>query len=216
MQVSPLLPAQVVRSIAGLLREPDVQPVLDHLAPLALEERVHILRFLACRGLDNAAYVRLLNIWSTVLPSTHRLDTPDLRLALWRQSEWWDAFGLGHQMTVKEYDRLEALLDQVGCTAEGVDYFQWVALHPMYERVNAVWDEERRGAIISLARYAYIRAEGSQERFLARHLDDWINVQTDVIDILVAMKSRLLAHIAPWYLQHDPDLRPFLEDCFSA
>lgn len=71
-----------------------------------------------------------------------------------------------------------------------------------------IWDEHRRGAIICLARYAYKR---STELFLARHLDDWNTIQVDVIELLAALKSRVFARLAPWYIQHDPSLQPILE-----
>jgi hypothetical protein len=71
-----------------------------------------------------------------------------------------------------------------------------------------IWDEHRRGAIICLARYAYKR---STELFLARHLDDWNTIQRDVIELLAALRSRVFARLAPWYIQHDPSLKPILE-----
>lgn len=217
LNVSPLLNPALVDLVADGLRQ-GMAPDLIVLPLLAcpLDERIHVLRFLLHHEISDAAFqARLLQTWRILLPPTHPVDSPDLRQALWGLSAWWDAFGLGHQMTTADYDYLEATLNAAGSTEAGVSYLEWIALHPVSMRMDGITDATRRGAIISLGRYGFMRPHGSLETCLARHLDDVIDVQTDVIDMLAALRSRLLARLANWYLANDPHLKPLLKKLFA-
>jgi hypothetical protein len=211
MNTSPLLPSNIVEQVAELLKiENTKNEIIDLLNALPLEERIHILRFLYWNNICDAS--RIYDVWGAFIALDHPLNTKENRLMLNEISGWWDAFGKSHAMMEKDYDELERSLDMLGATPEGRDYFRWVALYPVgiEQRHHkwAVWDDERRGAIICLAKYAYSK---DMECFLARHLDDWCLIQADVAEILVGMRSRVLAKVASWYLMHNEDLKPVLE-----
>jgi len=214
VDIPPLLSSQQVDQMLELLQgQLSDQAEEALLVGLPLDERIHILRFLSLQpGVSKEAYARILSIWRDLLPPSHKADDPELREALWRQSEWWIAPTKDRAETEGRLDYLETLLERVGHTSLGISYFQWVALHPPYTRMDDVWDEHRRGALTSIARYGYSRSEGSCEIFLARHLDDWVNIQTDVIDIFAAMKSRLIVKIGSWYIEHDKNIAPFIQE----
>ncbi len=216
MEISPLLVPEQVEVIAEALRtrgnEEWGQTIL---APLPREVSLHMLRFLMLHGLPDEAHEQMLAIWRAILPQPPANDSVELREALWSQSAWWDAFGPHTPHELARIDQLEGLLNQIGTNTAGLEYFYWVAEHPPYSCMDDIWDEHRRGAIIALGRYGYSQNAARCEEFLVRHLDDWINVQTDALDILVATKSRLLARVAPWYMAHDPDVRPFLQTYFG-
>jgi hypothetical protein len=211
MNISPLLPATLVEHIMSLLAsEDDLQRIQLQLDPLPLEERVHVLRFLARRAsLSNQGEQYLVAVWRKLLLESHPLDSPDLRLALVQVCRGWDIWGEPPLPRTK-LDELETLLEQIGRTQEGTSYFEWVALHPHYPRMDNLFEEERRGALTALARYGFIRPNRSSEFFIARHLDDSPNVQDDVLHILEVMKSRVLARLAPWYMRYDEALKPTL------
>jgi hypothetical protein len=216
MEYSPLIDVEIAsfvkEAISGTLA---ISHIVDRLSALDISVSVQILRFFSYQvEVGQREREKIQDVWRKLLQADHPLDNPGLRQALDLQSEWWDAFGVKQSLDLEQYNISENLLEQVGHTIEGIGYFRWIALHPMYVRMDDVWDEERRGAIISLARYAYSRAEGSNELFFARHLDDWSVLQADVIEILVAMKSRLLPKIAPWYMVRDPDIRSILSTYF--
>lgn len=216
MQLSPLLDTEQVRHIVAALHHSQKDERLKALIEQAPREVVvHVLRALVLQGMPDDEYARMLVAWEAILQPPPAIDQPDLREALWRQSTWWDAFGDQSAETRTHMNRLEETLRTVGCTQAGIVYFQWVAEHPPNARLNGIWDEHRRGALVALGQYGYGALGSSCEVLLARHLDDWINVQTDVIDLLVAFKSRLLARLAPWYMAHDPDIRPFLQPYFE-
>lgn len=217
LHVSPLLNAALVDLVADGLQQ-GMAPDLIALPLLAcpLDERIHVLRFLLYREIGDAAFhARLLQTWRSILSPSHPLDSPELREALARLSAWWDAFGLGHQLTTDDYDYLEATLNAAGSSEEGVNYLQWIALHPLLARMDDIGDATRRGAIISLGRYGFMRPYGSLETALARHLDDGFTVQTDVVNILAALRSRLFARLANWYLANDPRLKPLVKKIFA-
>lgn len=211
MQVSPLLPNLLVEQVAQLLRSENSEDgVIELLNPLPLEERIHILRFLYWKNQIDASHI--YNVWEKFIPRDHPLNTRENRLMLNEIRNWWDAFGESYAMTGKDFDALEYALDMLGATVEGKEYFRWVALYPVgIEKAQskwAIWDDERRGAIICLAKYAY---SWETELFLARHLDDWCVIQTEVAEILAVMKSRMLAKVSSWYIKHDDNLKPILE-----
>ncbi len=214
MQISPLLPKDTVKHVCALLtgkgKSRDAH-ILAALADFPLEEKIHVLRFLynKLEGDDTIAY--LYRIWRSLVPLNHPLNTEEHRSALYEIGQWWDAFGCREGMTLQSYDVLEHQLDRLGMTAEGRTYFTWVALYPVGIEEGLIWDEHRRGAIVCLGKYAYCK---ETEFFLARHLDDWSTIQIEAVLILAALKSRLLAKLAPWYLIHDDGLKPLLEEYF--
>lgn len=175
----------------------------------SIEEKVHILRFIY-NGASDDMVAHIHRIWRSIIPQDHPLNTHEHKKALNAIATWWDAFGCAEGMTPSDYDVLEQLLDTLGATPEGRDYFKWVALTPVINPgKEGIWDEHRRGAIICLGKYAYSK---ETEVFLARHLDDWNTIQIEVVQILAAMKSRLLIKLAPWYMQNDDLLRPILNE----
>jgi len=211
MIVSPLLSADRVQQVFNLLQYSDDNDrlfALFHTAPL--DENLHLLRFLSFQPeVSGETYDRLIAIWRTLLPSTQREDNPLIRKALWRVSTWWDFEE--SPATSEENAHLEAHLAQIAGNEKGIDFLKWVVLHPPYRHeIDGIFDEHRRGAITSLARYAYGKQSDTNEIFFARFMDDWLNMQTDVIDILVAMKARILLKIMPWYIEHDTHIRPSL------
>lgn len=174
MLVSPMLPNAVVELVSSKLKntksgEHDIENLLEK---VPIEEKVHILRFLYNRSSNDIAD-SIHGIWRTMIPQDHILNTSENRKALNAIGQWWDTFGYTEGMTVLEYDTLEQSLDAFGATPEGVDYFKWVALYPVDPRRGNIWDEDRRGAIICLGKYAYNK---ETEVFLARHLDDWSTI----------------------------------------
>lgn len=218
LTVSPLLSEKLVYAVSEKLNsvrsDKRIQSYLD---PLPLDQKIHVLRFLLLRGeLSDAQEARIYALWRKILPAQHVSDSETLREALWQQSKWWNAFGPQVPAEQGHVDALEAFLDKEGHRPESADYFLWVALHPPFVRLHGIWDEHRRGALTSIARYAYSRPEASYELPIARHLDDWINMQTDALDILAAMKSSVLPRLAPWYKEHDSDLYPFLEEALPS
>lgn len=90
-----------------------------------------------------------------------------------------------------------------------MEFFKWVALSPSVPEQNKIWDEYRRGAVICIGKYCMGK---ERELFLVRHLDDWNTIQIEVVQMLAAMKSRLLAQVAPWYIEHDDLLKPIIEE----
>jgi hypothetical protein len=211
MLIPPLLQSSIVENIAALLKSGDAENEIPSvLKKLSLIESSHTLRFLFNKPeFSDAEIAHLLQIWYTIVPPTHNLDTVENRKALYAIGQWWDTFGQTENFS---YDELECLLDALGASPEGKAYFEWVALSPttmMQKKV--IWDEDRRGAIVSLGKYAYCR---ENEVFLAHYLDDAHIIQIEVIRILAALKSRLLAKLAPWYIQNDDLLRPILQEYF--
>lgn len=211
MNVSPLLPSNIVEQVAELLKRKNTKnEIVDLLNLLPLEERIHILRFLYWNNISDAS--RIYDVWGAFITRDHPLNTKENRLMLNEISRWWDAFSKSHAMARKDYDELERSLDVLGATSEGREYFRWVALYPVgIEQAQhkwAVWDDERRGAIICLAKYAYNK---ETELFMARHLDDWCLIQIDVAEILAGMRSRVLAKAASWYVMHNEGIRPVLK-----
>lgn len=215
MLVSPLLSLELVKHVLLLAKRGDARDeILDVLSALVLEERIQILRFLDnhCEGKYSSA---LYEVWQSYISYDHVLNTKEHRRALHEIGQWWDAFGGAEDLTIQQYDELEALLDTLGNTPEGIEYFKWVALNAVglyprrREEQPPIWDEHRRGAIICLAKYAYSK---EMELFLARHLDDWHTIQVEVIAILAALKSRLLPKLASWYIKDDSLLKPHLEE----
>ncbi|HLG63996.1 MAG TPA: hypothetical protein VKY19_18785 [Ktedonosporobacter sp.] len=214
MLVSPLLSADRVHRLSTLLStSTSEETILDEFKDFSVEEQIHMLRFLYERADISRAYKdHLYRVWHFLLPPHHDLDTVENRNLLHEIQHWWDAFELREGMTTQQYDALEASLDALGATAEGKEYFKWVALSPVdLKQEGHVWDEDRRGAVICLGKYSHDQAT---ELFLARHLDDTTVLQIEVVQILAARKSRLLARLAPWYLEHDIWLKPNLQEYF--
>jgi hypothetical protein len=212
MLIPPLLKSDVVSVIAILLKSDKVKDeILDKLKDYSESEKIHILRFLFNKPeFSEREIAHLLQVWYAIIPPTHHLDNEENRQALYQIGQWWDTFGLAKGMTSLSYDKLEEVLDELGATPEGRDYFKWLALSPIdMHRKIIIWDEDRLGALISLGKYAYNR---ETEEFLARHLDDAHVIQLQVVRILVAMKSRLLVKLAPWYIRNDDLLRPILQE----
>ena len=192
MNYSPLLPQEKITRLITLLKIPEATDniILQLNEITSQEEQVHILRFLSFQNdLSDISYNTIMNIWRQKISSEHVLDTQNARIALEKQAIWWDLFE--EDKSEEYYNDLEDTLNKLGNTSEGVDYFRWIALHPPYFGMDRVSDEQRRGAIICIAKYAFFRNDGSSEIFIARHMDDWINIQTDVINILVATKARI-------------------------
>ena len=213
MIVSPLLSQPLVERVSLLLQQKGTkEKIIEVLEKLPREEKIHVLRFLYIHSsTENISC--LYEVWGTYIPSTHVLNTKEHCRALHEIGSWWDTYRRAEDLSVKQYDELEAQLDALGNTAEGHEYFRWVALFPvsLYMPGSAqtrIWDEHRRGSIVCLAKYAYSR---ETERFLARHLDDWNTIGLEVLEILAAMKSRLLPKLAPWYVKHDSLLKPLLK-----
>lgn len=214
MLVSPLLSAERVQQLSALLSaSTPEETILDEFKECSVEEQIHMLRFLDERPDISEHYSdHLLRVWHHLLPSRHELDSVENRTLLHEIQHWWDAFELREGMTTQQYDAMEAALDALGATAEGKEYFKWVALSPVdLKQQGHVWDEDRRGALICLGKYSHDQAT---ELFLARHLDDTAVLQIEVVQILAARKSRLLARLAPWYLEHDIWLKPDLLEYF--
>jgi hypothetical protein len=211
MVIPPLLPESVVKNLFLLLKEKKGdEAILDMLKGFPLEEKIHILRFLSNKGEDEWI-PHIFRVWRSLVPVNHRLNTETNRRALQEIGQWWDAFGVREGMTVQQYDELEQVLDRLGATSDGKDFFRWVALYPVGSEHGTIWDEDRRGAIVCLGKYAF---SPETELFLARHLDDWNTIQVEVVYILAAAKSRLLARMAPWYMKNDDGLQPILEEFF--
>ena len=217
MLVSPLLSANLAADIMLMFQKGAGHSEIEQrLTGLPLEEQIHLLRLIFFQfELTDEGDKNLLSLWEKLLSPNHPLNTKQIRDMLWAQSGWWDAFQRIEWKDTHKTDEMEKSLDTFGQKESYVEYFKWVTLHPPYCHIHEIWDEHRRGAITSLGRYAYHRNGKSLEVFLCRHLDDWINVQMDTIDILVAMKSRLFAKLGPWYMENDPYLRPFLKEYFS-
>ncbi len=213
MRVSPLLSTENVGRISTMFSNNMSEDIiLDELKAFSIEEGVHILRFLHNKPEISETYTdRLYRVWRSIVPSHHDLDTPEHRKALYEIQRWWDVFALSEGMTSQRYDELEKVLDTLGATPEGKMYFRWVALSPVDSTHETLWDEDRRGAILCLGKYAY---HHETEQFLARHLDDWHMIQVEVIHIFVAMRSRLFAKLAPWYMDNDIWLQPYLKEYF--
>ncbi|HEU5229118.1 MAG TPA: hypothetical protein VFU49_14980 [Ktedonobacteraceae bacterium] len=212
--MSPLLSAESVHRLSTLLSTAtSAETILDEFKNFSLEEKIHMLRFLNERPDISDPYIdHLYRVWHSLLPSHHDLDTVENRNLLHEIQRWWDAFELREGMTTQQYDDMEASLDALGATAEGKAYFKWVALSPVdLEQERHVWDEDRRGAVICLGKYGHDKAT---ELFLARHLDDTAVLQIEVVQILAAIKSRLLARLSPWYLEHNIRLKPYLLEYF--
>lgn len=212
MLISPLLQEEIVLGVSFLLeRGSGESKIVDLLKDLPIEEAVHVLRFIYNKDLNIDIHL-ISTIWHTFIPRTHPLNTRENLRALNALGKWWDTFGSDEDISVQQYDAMELLLDTLGSSPEGKDYFKWVALYPVNQENNSnIWDEHRRGAIVCLGKYAYSK---ETELFLARHLDDWNTIQVEVVQILAAMKSRLLAKIAPWYLKNDDLLKEILEEYF--
>lgn len=170
MHVSPLLLQGLVEQVYTLLHEDNPkEEIILLLAPFPLEEKVHVLRFLYWHQVGDSQLI--LDIWRTLIAKDHPFNTAENRLALNEIGQWWNAFRDSYAMRGRSYDELENHLDALGATAEGRAYFRWVALYPVGRDKESkrwpVWDDERRGAIICLAKFAYSR---ETELFLARHL----------------------------------------------
>lgn len=214
MLVSPLLSHNLVEQIHMLLKKGrSEKEILSSLEKLSPEEKIHILRWIYNRcELSQSEIEHVLTIWRSLVPGTHPFHSADHKKALYHVGQWWDAFGEKEGMTIKQYDELERLLDGLGYKEQGKEYFKWVALYPVINiDENDIWDEDRRGAIVCLGKYGCGK---NIELFLARHLDDWSTIQIEVVQILAAMKSRLLAKLAPWYIENDTLLKPILEEFF--
>lgn len=212
MNVSPLLPAEVVATVRDLLgSEGDSVRIWELLRPLPVDVSIHILRFLWKEGAGEADQVEslLLGIWRQLLADSHPLDSGDVRQALLRLYRGWDIWSTW-PVSSDELAQMDELLDRIGHSPEGVEYFKWIALHPHYPRLDDIFDEERGGALTCLARYAYSRPSGALDVFLARFLDDAPNVHYEVLVILETMKSRILTTVIPWYMRYDDALRPIL------
>jgi|GEM_PF-4089202 len=215
MLVPPLLSPSLLQSITSLIEKNQTDGVMALLKNFPLEEKVHYLRYFYHQSPDEHVPC-IFTVWQACMPLDHPLNTEQYRHALYTAGMWWDVFKEQDQRRNPAYDTLEGMLEALGATDEGREFFRWVTLYPVgiQKWLNLspsemlIWDEHRRGAIICLARYAYKR---STEFFLARHLDDWNTIQIDVIELLAALRSRVLARLAPWYIQHDPSLKPILE-----
>jgi hypothetical protein len=211
MLVSPMLSISLVESVLSLLKNDENADyaIEELLRGFPIEKKVHILRFIYQHSTENIVD-SIQKVWRSIIPQDHELNTLENQKALNAIAIWWDAFGCIDGMTPSDYDVLEQSLDTIGITLEGRDYFKWVALSPVIDPVkNGMWDENRRGAIVCLYKYAYNQ---EMEIFLARHLDDWNTIQVDVVQMLAAMKSRLLVKLAPWYIKNDDLLRPILQE----
>lgn len=216
MNVSPLLDAEQVTRIDQSLKSPAAETeLIPILKEMPREVAIHTLRFLALHGVPDDAYAHLLTAWRALLPPPPEVDSVEMREALWHLSEWWDAFDAPTPAQRMRMDNLEDVLCAAGRTAAGVNYFVWVVEHPPYARMDEIWDEHRRGAIMALGQYGSSVLGRSCEVLLCRHLDDWVVLQADVVGILVAFNSRLLSTVAHWYLANDPDLQPFLVEYFG-
>ncbi len=209
MLTSPLLSAVLLQSLADLIKKGKTDEVVVLLRDLPLEEKIHYLRYLYHKLADKDI-PPVYAVWYSFLPREHVLNTEHQRNALYRAGQWWDAFDEIDGRSGSECDELEQVLEALGTTSVGREFLRWVALSPSVQvQEGKIGEEHRRGAIISLARYDYNRPT---ELFLARHLDDWTTIQVDVIEILAALKSRVLARLAPWYSQHDVTLREVLAE----
>lgn len=219
MLTPPLLSEPLMKSIADLLKHGKTDEIIELLKDLPVDAKIHYLRHLYHKSADKDIPC-IYAIWQSFIPLDHILNTEQCRNALYEIGQWWHVFNEAEDRIHLEYDTLELVLEELGATAEGRAFFKWVALYPVgiekWLTPHAprmaqwlIWDEHRRGAVICLARYAYNR---STELFLARHLDDWNTIQIDVIELLAALRSRVLARLAPWYIRHDTSLRPILEE----
>lgn len=211
MHIPPLLAKDTIKEVLPLIAkgaEEDI--IVEKLKYFSLEEQIHILRFIYNKAKYEDTSL-IYRVWRLLLPLDHSLNTEQNRRALYEIGRWWDAFGIREGMTTHDYDALEQSLDLLGATPDGKDFFKWVALYPVGIEHGNIWDEDRRGAIVCLGKYAYTK---EIELFLARHLDDWNTIQMEVVYILSSKKSRLLGRLASWYLEHDDLLAPILRDFF--
>lgn len=207
MFVSPLLPTSLVEQIYSKIKgRADKDDILGMLQDQSLEEKIHILRFLLNKATD-CDVKTLYAVWHTLISQNSEFNTPLYRNALDKIGKWWEAFESVTEKSKKEFDDLERSLDVLATTDEGKKFFEWVALSPAEPKYNGIWDEHRRGAIICIGKYY---AGKEKEVFLVHHLDDWNTIQIEVVQILAAMKSRILVKVAPWYIEHDDILKPII------
>ncbi len=211
MLIPPLLSEDIIENVfLSLKKNKGDEAILSIIKDFPIEEKIHILRFLS-NNVEDQWIPHIFRVWCSLISADHRLNTETNRRALQEIGQWWDAFGVREGMTVQQYDELEQVLDRLGATSDGKDFFRWVALYPVGSEHGTIWDEDRRGAIVCLGKYAF---SPETELFLARHLDDWNTIQVEVVHILAAAKSRLLARVAPWYMKNDDGLQPILEGFF--
>ena len=214
LDVSPLLDQSVISDLKNRL---ETHTLVDHeqfFSQYSVEESIHMLRFIISRGyVSENARSEIDRIWRLLLTPNYPIDTEAYRRALFLLSQGWTPSLRAYNSQEPTMDEHEQLLDTLGQTDVGIDYFKWLAMHPM-TLMDGVRDDVRRGAIISLAKYAYHRSNGSCEMFMARHLDDWIIIQAEIVSILGIFRSRLLERLSVWYLKHDDTLRPILLDYF--
>ncbi len=205
-EFSPLLERENMFNIVKALKAGDESYIYDNIHELEIEKSIHILRFFEYKGFLNEKESSIIyNIWRRLLPIVHQYDSEEARHALLVMSQWWPENIFPHNP-----DQANEFLNKLGIDAQGLSYFRWIALHPM-TLMDGVRDDYRRGAIICLGRYACMQSEN----FLARHLDDWINIQIDVVYMLMACHSKLLLDIQTWYKENDVSLRDILSEYFN-
>lgn len=214
MLVTPLLSHSVISHLDDLFKHQATEKTICNLLyDFSLEEQIHMLRFLYNKSDISQSYVEdLYAVWKSLLPSNNQWNTQKNRDALLEIGQWWDTFGVANGKTVSYYNELEQALDTIGKTSEGVAFFKWVLLSPVWAMPVDLLDDHRRGAVVCLGKYA--SSEPDIDLFLARHLDDQYTIQVEVISVLYARRSRLFGKLAPWYLANDEYLQPILMEYF--